>query len=92
MIYPFGPSADIWETTITVHGLCLLQGFYEEVSSPLLLEVDLRYPDNEVDSVTKNQYSQLFNGSEIVVAGRLTNNDPENFLVEVFGKGVRNRQ
>lgn len=67
----------------------LLQGFYDEVSSPLLLDVDLRYPDNAVDFVTKTQYSQLFNGSEIVVSGQLTNNDPENFLVEVFAKGVR---
>uniref|UniRef100_A0A671VER8 Inter-alpha-trypsin inhibitor heavy chain H3 n=1 Tax=Sparus aurata TaxID=8175 RepID=A0A671VER8_SPAAU len=63
-----------------------LQGFYEEVSSPLLLEVDLRYPDNAVDFLTKNHYSQLFNGSEIVVSGQLTNNDPDNFLVEVFEK------
>uniref|UniRef100_A0A8C2ZNQ8 Inter-alpha-trypsin inhibitor heavy chain H3 n=1 Tax=Cyclopterus lumpus TaxID=8103 RepID=A0A8C2ZNQ8_CYCLU len=49
-----------------------LKGFYEEVASPLLLEVDLRYPEQAVVSVTKNHYSQLFNGSEIVVAGRLT--------------------
>lgn len=69
----------------------LLQGFYEEVSSPLLLEVDLRYPDNAVDFLTKNHYNQLFNGSEIVVSGQLTNNDPDNFLVEVFAKGVRNK-
>uniref|UniRef100_A0A671VD09 Inter-alpha-trypsin inhibitor heavy chain H3 n=1 Tax=Sparus aurata TaxID=8175 RepID=A0A671VD09_SPAAU len=65
-----------------------LQGFYEEVSSPLLLEVDLRYPDNAVDFLTKNHYSQLFNGSEIVVSGQLTNNDPDNFLVEVFDNCV----
>ncbi|XP_070814508.1 inter-alpha-trypsin inhibitor heavy chain H3-like [Chaetodon trifascialis] len=64
-----------------------LQGFYEEVSSPLLLEVDLRYPVNAVAFLTKNSYSQLFNGSEIVVSGQLTNNDPDNFLVEVFAKG-----
>ncbi|XP_027135469.1 inter-alpha-trypsin inhibitor heavy chain H3 [Larimichthys crocea] len=64
-----------------------LQGFYEEVSSPLLLEVDLRYPENGAVFLTKNHYSQLFNGSEIVVAGRLTNNNPDNFLVEVVGKG-----
>ncbi|KAG8007448.1 Inter-alpha-trypsin inhibitor heavy chain H3 [Nibea albiflora] len=64
-----------------------LQGFYEEVSSPLLLEVDLRYPENAVVFLTKNHYSQLFNGSEIVVAGRLTNDDPDNFLVEVFAVG-----
>lgn len=65
------------------------QGFYEEVSSPLLSEVDLRYPDNAVDFLTTNHFSQLFNGSEIVVAGRLTDNDLDNFLVEVFGQGVR---
>ncbi|XP_074470737.1 inter-alpha-trypsin inhibitor heavy chain H3-like [Sebastes fasciatus] len=64
-----------------------LQGFYEEVASPLLLEVDLRYPVNSVDSLTTNHYSQLFNGSEIVVAGRLMDNDLDNFMVEVFGQG-----
>uniref|UniRef100_A0A674PRX4 Inter-alpha-trypsin inhibitor heavy chain H3 n=1 Tax=Takifugu rubripes TaxID=31033 RepID=A0A674PRX4_TAKRU len=69
-----------------------LQGFYDEVSSPLLLDVDLRYPENAVDLLTKNQYSQLFNGSEIVVSGQLTDNDPENFLVEVLAKGVRTGQ
>ncbi|CAJ1051410.1 inter-alpha-trypsin inhibitor heavy chain H3-like [Xyrichtys novacula] len=65
-----------------------LQGFYEEVSSPLLLEVDLRYPDNAVDSLTTNHFNQLFNGSEIVVAGRLMDNDLNNFLVEVYGQGI----
>ncbi|XP_078023563.1 inter-alpha-trypsin inhibitor heavy chain H3-like [Epinephelus lanceolatus] len=64
-----------------------LQGFYEEVANPLLSEVDLRYPDNTVDFLTTNHYSQLFNGSEIVVAGRLMDNDLDNFMVEVFGQG-----
>ncbi|XP_029946748.1 inter-alpha-trypsin inhibitor heavy chain H3-like [Salarias fasciatus] len=64
-----------------------LQGFYEEVASPLLLDVDLRYPDNAVDFLTTNNFAQLFNGSEIVVAGRLTDNNLDNFLVEVLGQG-----
>ncbi|XP_054639697.1 inter-alpha-trypsin inhibitor heavy chain H3-like [Dunckerocampus dactyliophorus] len=65
-----------------------LQGFYEEVASPLLLEVDLRYPDNTVDFLTKNHHSHLFNGSEIVVAGRLDDSRHfDNFLVEVFAQG-----
>uniref|UniRef100_A0A667Z999 Inter-alpha-trypsin inhibitor heavy chain H3 n=1 Tax=Myripristis murdjan TaxID=586833 RepID=A0A667Z999_9TELE len=68
-----------------------LQGFYEEVSSPLLSEVDLRYPDNAVEFVTTNHFRQLFNGSEIVVAGRLSDNDIDNFLVEVFANGVRDK-
>lgn len=70
----------------------LLQGFYDEVSSPLLLDVDLRYPDNAVESLTTNHFSQLFNGSEIIVAGRLIDNDIENFPVEVYGQGVRGRR
>uniref|UniRef100_A0A8D3AIF0 Inter-alpha-trypsin inhibitor heavy chain H3 n=1 Tax=Scophthalmus maximus TaxID=52904 RepID=A0A8D3AIF0_SCOMX len=69
-----------------------LQGFYDEVSSPLLLEVDLRYPENAVDFLTTNHFSQLFNGSEIVVAGRLTDNDLDNFMVDVFGQGVGRRK
>ncbi|XP_056128891.1 inter-alpha-trypsin inhibitor heavy chain H3-like isoform X2 [Lampris incognitus] len=64
-----------------------LQGFYEEVASPLLLDVDLRYPDNTVDFLTTNHFSQLFNGSEIVVAGRMADNDIDTFLVEVFANG-----
>ena len=67
----------------------MFQGFYEEVSSPLLLEVDMRYPDNAVDYLTKNHFSQLFDGSEIVVSGRVTDNHPKNFVVAVFAKGVR---
>uniref|UniRef100_H3CM18 Uncharacterized protein n=1 Tax=Tetraodon nigroviridis TaxID=99883 RepID=H3CM18_TETNG len=67
-----------------------LQGFYDEVSSPLLLDVDLRYPDNAVDSLTTNQFSQLFNGSEIVVAGRRKDNDIDNFPVQVSGQGQSN--
>ncbi|XP_047439700.1 inter-alpha-trypsin inhibitor heavy chain H3-like [Mugil cephalus] len=64
-----------------------LKGFFEEVSSPLLLEVDLHYPDNAVDFLTKNHYSQLFNGSEIVVAGLLKQDDMDNFLLEVDAQG-----
>lgn len=74
--------------------VCMLsfQGFYEEVSSPLLSQVDLRYPDNTVDYLTTNHFDQLFNGSEIVVAGRLMDHSLDNFLVEVFGQGVRRRK
>ncbi|XP_074541323.1 inter-alpha-trypsin inhibitor heavy chain H3-like isoform X2 [Halichoeres trimaculatus] len=64
-----------------------LQGFYEEVSSPLLLDVNLQYPENAVLFLTQNHYSQLFNGSEIVVTGRVTDNNLDNFLVEVLAKG-----
>ncbi|KAF3855920.1 hypothetical protein F7725_016643 [Dissostichus mawsoni] len=60
---------------------------YEGSDAAVQLQVDLRYPENAVDSLTTNHYSQLFNGSEIVVAGRLTDNDLDNFMVEVFAQG-----
>ena len=66
----------------------VLQGFYDEVANPLLSEVKLHYPDNAVESVTNHHFSQLFNGSEIVVAGQLSDNDLDNFLVEVSASGV----
>uniref|UniRef100_A0A673BA54 Inter-alpha-trypsin inhibitor heavy chain H3 n=1 Tax=Sphaeramia orbicularis TaxID=375764 RepID=A0A673BA54_9TELE len=66
-----------------------LQGFYEEVSRPLLLNVDLQYSDTSVDSLTKNHFNHLFEGSEIIVAGRLSDNDVDNLQVKVLGQGVR---
>lgn len=65
------------------------QGFYEEVSSPLLSEVNFHYPDNTVNSLTRSHFKQLFNGSEIMVAGRLNDlNDINNFAIEVSAQGV----
>uniref|UniRef100_A0A673B919 Inter-alpha-trypsin inhibitor heavy chain H3 n=1 Tax=Sphaeramia orbicularis TaxID=375764 RepID=A0A673B919_9TELE len=61
-----------------------LQGFYEEVSRPLLLNVDLQYSDTSVDSLTKNHFNHLFEGSEIIVAGRLSDNDVDNLQVKVI--------
>uniref|UniRef100_A0A9J8AR20 Inter-alpha-trypsin inhibitor heavy chain H3 n=1 Tax=Cyprinus carpio carpio TaxID=630221 RepID=A0A9J8AR20_CYPCA len=68
-----------------------LKGFYEEVSSPLLSEVRFQYPDNVVNSLTKSHFKQLFNGSEIMVAGRLNDlNEIDNFAIEVFAQGFEN--
>ncbi|XP_028853572.1 inter-alpha-trypsin inhibitor heavy chain H3-like isoform X2 [Denticeps clupeoides] len=64
-----------------------LQGFYDEVATPLLSEVHMIYPDGLVNSVTENHFRQLFNGSEIVVAGRLSESDLDNFLVEISAQG-----
>ncbi|XP_058229130.1 inter-alpha-trypsin inhibitor heavy chain H3-like [Hemibagrus wyckioides] len=60
-----------------------LQGFYGEVAIPLLLEVNLHYPDSMENSVTTNHFSQFFSGSEIVVAGRLNDSQQNTFNVEV---------
>ncbi|XP_060766436.1 inter-alpha-trypsin inhibitor heavy chain H3 isoform X2 [Neoarius graeffei] len=60
-----------------------LQGFYREVASPLLLEVNLHYPDSMENSLTTNHFKQFFDGSEIVVAGQLKDSQADMFLVEV---------
>ncbi|KAI4876006.1 hypothetical protein NFI96_024421, partial [Prochilodus magdalenae] len=65
-----------------------LQGFYEEVASPLLLEVDLHYEDSVVNSLTNSHFGQLFEGNEIVVAGQLNDLEVNNFLIEVSAQGL----
>ncbi|TSV54872.1 Inter-alpha-trypsin inhibitor heavy chain H3 [Bagarius yarrelli] len=60
-----------------------LKGFYEEVAVPLLLEVNLQYPDSMENSLTTNHFRQLFGGSEIVVAGRLNDSQADKIHVEV---------
>ena len=50
-----------------------LTGFYDEISNVLLSKVSFNYLDNTVNltSVTQSQFPSFFDGSELVVAGRL---------------------
>ncbi|XP_068904451.1 inter-alpha-trypsin inhibitor heavy chain H4-like isoform X4 [Tenebrio molitor] len=50
-----------------------LQDFYKQISSPLLSDINFKYVDG-VSDVTKTHYPILFNGSELIVAGRTSNN------------------
>ncbi|XP_052424345.1 inter-alpha-trypsin inhibitor heavy chain H3 [Carassius gibelio] len=59
-----------------------LQGFYEEVAIPLLTDVHLNYQG--VANLTQSTFQQYYNGSEIVVAGQITNNSLESFTTEVI--------
>ncbi|XP_028262667.1 inter-alpha-trypsin inhibitor heavy chain H3 isoform X2 [Parambassis ranga] len=58
-----------------------LTGFYEEVATPLLTDVTMIYAGGT--NLTQTNFSQYYNGSEIVVAGQITNNDIETFSPEV---------
>lgn len=64
------------------------QGFYDEIANVLLADVNFHYPDT-VNSVTGSQFKQLFNGSEIVVAGRLNDIEMNDFPIEVAAQTVR---
>nr|XP_015198787.1 PREDICTED: inter-alpha-trypsin inhibitor heavy chain H6-like isoform X2 [Lepisosteus oculatus] len=48
-----------------------LKGFYDEVASPLLFDIQLNYLDNHVYDVTRALFPNFFQGSELVVAGRI---------------------
>uniref|UniRef100_A0A3B3S8J0 Inter-alpha-trypsin inhibitor heavy chain H3 n=1 Tax=Paramormyrops kingsleyae TaxID=1676925 RepID=A0A3B3S8J0_9TELE len=65
-----------------------LTGFYSEVASPLLSKVHLNYPHNAVNRLTQHHFNQYFNGSEIVVAGQVSDDDLQNFIFEVSAQGM----
>ncbi|XP_040015419.1 inter-alpha-trypsin inhibitor heavy chain H4-like [Xiphias gladius] len=58
-----------------------LKGFYEEVATPLLIDVTMIYMGGT--NLTQTNFSQYYNGSEIVVAGQITDNNMETFIPQV---------
>uniref|UniRef100_A0A8C4JBE6 Inter-alpha-trypsin inhibitor heavy chain H3 n=1 Tax=Dromaius novaehollandiae TaxID=8790 RepID=A0A8C4JBE6_DRONO len=64
-----------------------LQGFYDEVSNPKLMDVELNYPENEISDLTKNNFKHFYDGSEIVVAGRFIDPNQNSLTVDVKGEG-----
>ncbi|KAM3878443.1 inter-alpha-trypsin inhibitor heavy chain H3-like [Diretmus argenteus] len=58
-----------------------LKGFYEEVATPLLTDVMMIYVGGT--NLTQTNFSQYYNGSEIVVAGQITDNNIETFIPQV---------
>ncbi|CAG6021920.1 inter-alpha-trypsin inhibitor heavy chain H6 isoform 2-T2 [Menidia menidia] len=48
-----------------------LKGFYDEVASPLLSDIQLSYLDDQVFEVSRSLFPNYFQGSELVVAGRV---------------------
>ncbi|KAF4093541.1 hypothetical protein AMELA_G00003050 [Ameiurus melas] len=59
-----------------------LQGFYEEVATPLLTDVQLNYIG--AANLTQTSFRQYYNGSEIVVSGQITDNSLETLQTEVI--------
>ncbi|CAG06890.1 unnamed protein product [Tetraodon nigroviridis] len=58
-----------------------LKGFYEEVATPLLTNVMMIYVGGT--NLTKTSFSHHYKGSEIVVAGVISDNDVETFAPQV---------
>lgn len=72
--------------SFSVHTVCQ-QGFYKEVATPLLTDVTMIYMGGT--NLTQTNFSQYYNGSEIVVAGQITDNDIETFIPQVVAISVR---
>ena len=68
-----------------------LEGFYDEISTPLLLHVRFKYPKDIVDDtrVTALSFAQYFDGSELVVSGKL-NEGQTSRLMFVDVRGISN--
>ncbi|XP_005422477.1 inter-alpha-trypsin inhibitor heavy chain H4 [Geospiza fortis] len=50
-----------------------LQGFYQEVATPILMQIEMQYPENSIEGLTKNNFKLFFEGSEIIVSGKINN-------------------
>lgn len=64
------------------------QGFYDQVANPLLVDVELLYPQDTVSAVTQQRHKQYYEGSEIMVAGRIADNKLRSFKADVLAHGV----
>ncbi|NXT64997.1 ITIH4 inhibitor, partial [Chaetops frenatus] len=50
-----------------------LQSFYQEVATPILMQIEMQYPENSIEGLTKNNFKLFFEGSEIIVSGKINN-------------------
>ena len=62
-----------------------LMRFYEETSIPLLTDISITYLNESVvtSTLSQHKFKTYFNGSELVVTGKLTDPDMESLKVEV---------
>ncbi|KAK9406272.1 inter-alpha-trypsin inhibitor heavy chain H3-like [Crotalus adamanteus] len=67
-----------------------LQDFYDEIANPLLTEVELGYKENAISDLTQNSFKHYYDGSEIVVAGRITDEEVNSITSEVKAQGALN--
>ncbi|XP_032737523.1 inter-alpha-trypsin inhibitor heavy chain H5 [Lontra canadensis] len=60
-----------------------LIGFYDEIRTPLLSDIRVDYPPAMVERATRTLFPNYFNGSEIVIAGKLADSEAGQLHVEV---------
>ncbi|XP_070539152.1 inter-alpha-trypsin inhibitor heavy chain H4-like [Ptychodera flava] len=62
-----------------------LASFYDEVANPAMFNINISYPGNSVvqDSLTQTEFPVFFDGSEITVVGKLTDDGQKQLKTEV---------
>lgn len=67
-----------------------IRGFYEELAVTLLNNVSVKYLGDSVDdeSITKSNFKNYFKGTELVVAGRLTDAYTREVDLEIVGQST----
>ncbi|XP_076107898.1 inter-alpha-trypsin inhibitor heavy chain H3-like isoform X1 [Mytilus galloprovincialis] len=68
-----------------------IKGFYNEISSSALQNVSFKYLDKNTDvtvNATKMNFDTFFNGKEIVIAGKLSDDNVQVLNLIVTGNGV----
>ncbi|XP_055449807.1 inter-alpha-trypsin inhibitor heavy chain H5 [Psammomys obesus] len=60
-----------------------LIGFYDEIRTPLLSDIRIDYPPDVVEHATKTLFPNYFNGSEIVIAGKMVDRKFDQLHVEI---------
>ncbi|XP_015207898.1 inter-alpha-trypsin inhibitor heavy chain H5 [Lepisosteus oculatus] len=61
----------------------MLKGFYDEIGTPLLSSIKVGYTEDTVQYVTQNLFTNYFNGSELVIAGKLADQNADVLHVQV---------
>ncbi|MGH0139490.1 UNVERIFIED_CONTAM: hypothetical protein FKN15_035767 [Acipenser sinensis] len=61
----------------------MLKGFYDEIGTPLLSDIHIDYTEDTVEYVTQKLFSNYFNGSEIVIAGKLSDQSTDSLHVQM---------
>lgn len=64
-----------------------LKGFYDEISAALIADLKFNYLPTEVenDTLTTNEFRRYFNGTEMIVAGKLTEEDMSKLSMSIGG-------
>ncbi len=67
-----------------------MEGFFKEITTPILSELQVKFPDGSTENVSTTAFPLLFNGSEIVVAGkfRCEPNNSDTVSVRIIGQGL----